>query len=243
MHFSGGPFDFTPGIYVREAEGFLGGGAVSAEDIFAMRRPGLVRTRNRRDAAREPALEGFIYAPTPSMLGTLIDSLQRILPGDDDLGWLSWTEFGRPWRRALVKRNGAVQIVRRGSTGFADFTIEFRADDQRVYAGDEEQTAWASTVTINHYGTYPAPVVIRVRGVHTGGYTITGPGGRVDVTRDLVDGVWHKYDADTGIFYVAGTPVNQGVARRDPLELPPGQHTFATSAGELQVTYSETYLP
>ncbi|QLD10888.1 hypothetical protein [Microbacterium oleivorans] len=101
------------------------------------------------------------------------------------------------------------------------------------------------TVLAVHRGNFPARPRLRVYGDAGGGYTITGPGGRlIVITRPLVAGQPHTFDTATGRLTIGGARALGGIARSDLFTLPPtSATTISVSNGlTLQVLGNETYL-
>lgn len=238
--FDGREFTLEPGVYFSDIDGVDGGGEVSYSDLSNRNRVGVVDTEGRRDSPRIITLTGFVYDPNPRSHERRVSQIAHILAAG--AGWMSWQKENTA-RRARVRRFGGWNPVRDGN-GFTDFTISFRAPDQRIF-GDATTSPWVTgSVTLPHYGGYPAPVTLRVRGTSSGGWVATGPTGTVVVSRALASGQPHEYLGDEGVLLVNGAAVTSGVARSDVFEAPPGACTFEVSNGlEFQVSFPETYAP
>lgn len=242
VEFTGRRFRWEPGVYVQTLDGVDGGGATTFDSVG--RGVGVLDLPNRRESPRLITIAGFIYERSEWLMQQRIDRLSALLSEDDSTATLVWEMRGEV-RRAVVRRHAWTPPRRRpGEASFADFSFTFRASDQRIY-GMPETSAWGSTVPVVHWGGYPAPVVVEVRGNSGAGYTITGPRGRVArVTRQIVAGESHTYDADTGVLRVGGAPQTEGVARSDQIEIPYGKHLFQVDNGcELRVTFAPTWAP
>lgn len=242
--FWGDSFDYRPGFYVTDISGLSSGAAVTYSNVARGLGPGVYDSDNRREDARVPAMTGFAYGRTAAELGGLVDQFGALLVQDGAVGQFSWTEYGAEWRRINVRRFGTPEIVRDGSTGFADFTLSLRASDQRIY-GEPLDTPWGQTTVGDNRGAYPAPVVLEVRGNSGSGWTATGPLDRlVTVTTPVTPGATHRYDGDTGTLYVGGTARTTGVTRSDMFEMPPGPFTISVSDGcEIRALYASTWAP
>lgn len=238
--FQGG-WGVEPGFYLTSVSGLLSGGDVSSDSI-PTRGPGVFSTPSRRDDPRIVEFKGEIEDSSMWSLGRRMADLSGLLVEEDDQDELSWYEFG-VLRHVLVRRGAGWDIRRDRGVPKGFFTVRFRAPDQRVY-GERGTTAWGQSVECRNDGTYPAPVVIEIRGT-AAGYTISGPRSRVvQVTRSISSGAPHTYDGDTGLLTVDGVAQMTGVARSDALEIPPGTHTVSVSAGcEIRVTCAPTWVP
>lgn len=240
--FTGRRFQWKPGVYVKTLDGVDSGGDTTFDSVF--RGVGVLDLPNRRQAPRLITVAGFIYERSELEMQKRIDQVSALLSEDDSTANLDWEMRGEV-RRAKVRRHAWAPPRRRpGEASFADYSFTFRASDQRIY-GARETSAWGSAVSVAHFGGYPAPVLIEVRGNSETGYTITGPRGRVArVTRPIASGEQHTYDADTGVLRVGGTPQTEGVARSDQIEIPYGAHLFQVDNGcELRVTFAPTWAP
>ena len=244
VQFSGRPFDYKPGFFVREVEGLTSGAAVAASGVARTRGPGSIYTPGRRSDERGITFRGFAWGGTQHGLQQLNEQMSSILTEEDAFDELNFRELGE-WRWVTVGRSGRWAFDRRKRTGFADYQITFRAPDQRIYGSALETSGWGQSVTVVNRGPYPAPVSLTVRGASGSGYTVNGPRStQVVVTRALAAGTPHQYDGDTGILSVAGAPQATGVTRSDRLEVPFGTHTFSVSAGaEISVSGATTYVP
>lgn len=242
--FWGDVFDYRPGFYVTDVTGLSSGAAVTYSNTPSSFGPGVYDSDNRREDARVPRIQGFAYGRNATELGALVDQFGALLVQDDAVGEFSWTEYGAERRRIDVRRFGTPEVIRDGSSGFADFTLSLRASDQRVY-GEPLDTGWGQTVEGDNRGAYPAPVVLEVRGNSGSGWTAYGPRDRlVIVTTPVTPGTTHQYDGDTGLLMVGGTARTTGVTRSDMFEMPPGHFTITVSDGcEIRAHYASTWAP
>ena len=246
VSFSGRPFDYRTGFFVRSFDGHLSGGQVAYRNVTTRRRRGVLSVPGSRDSPRRFVLSGFAWAQHPGMLENLGVQLGSILADETSQGVLSWSDLG-VHRRAAVFRESAT-FVRRGSSAFADWSLTLRAPDQAIL-GDALQPAkdtpvWGQSVRMVNRGTHAARVTASVRGSRAG-YTIAGPGGaRAVITAALTPGALHLYDGDTGALYIGGAVQDTGVSVSDVLELPHGVHEFTVSAGaEISIAGHDTYIP
>lgn len=238
-----GGFGPEPGYYLSEVDGLLSGGEVTADNIPHGFGPGAHDTDNRRDDPRIITMRGIIVATSMSHLGNMIDELGALLVEEADRAPMVWTEFGR-WRTTAVRRGAGWSIVVNRATGTAQFTIRFRAPDQRIYAAESQVTPWGIEVAVINRGTYPAPVVAEVRG-NSAGYVLYGPREAAAViTRPITPGSVHRYYGDTGLLEVDGAPQTTGVNRSDQLLIPRGAFTFVVTNGcEVRISWADTWNP
>lgn len=132
----------------------------------------------------------------------------------------------------------------RPGRGVAEWACSWWFPDPRKY-GKLRTFGPASSVQVMHRGNFAALPVLTVTGTSAGGYTITGPGGRVIViSRALAAGSPHKFDMRTGRLWVGSTRVLSGIARADLFTIPPGMPatTVSVSAGSLQVKVEDTFI-
>lgn len=242
VEFTGRRFRWEPGVYVKTFDGVDSGGETTFDSVY--RGVGVLDLPNRRQAPRLITVVGFIYERSEWAMQKRIDQLSALLSEDDSTATLVWEMRGET-RQAVVRRHAWAPPRRRaGEASFSDYSLTFRASDQRIF-GPLETSPWGAAVTVVHRGGYPAPVVVEVRGDSPGGYTITGPRARIArVTLPIVPGQSHTYDADTGVLRVGGAPQTQGVVRSDQIEIPYGMHQFQVDSGcELRVRFAPTWAP
>lgn len=148
------------------------------------------------------------------------------------------SEWGTVWLDA--RRHGKPDVKHEVWGRLGRFQVQFFAPDPRKY-GETRKTGSSSTVQVFHYGNYAASPVLTVAGASPGGYTITGPGGRLYVvTRPLVAGQPHTIDMATGWLSVGGVVTPGGVGRADTWSVPPGTRTAMSVSGGLQLTVDVT---
>ena len=242
--FSGRPFDYQTGFYVRTIAGLLDGGTITDQENPRSYGPGTLATPGVRGSARGITITGFAYGNTPGTLAALVEQFGGILADERETGALSFRELGR-WRHLIVKRGRTFNIARRGRDLIAPYTLALLADDQRIYGDAMESTSWGTSCEVINRGTYPAPVVVEIRGSAAGGYTINGPdGAQVIVSRALASGEPHRYDSDEATLTIGGVAQATGLTRADRLEAKPGVRGFSVSGGaELRVIGNDTYNP
>lgn len=242
IEFTGRRFRWEPGVYVVTFDGHDGGGETAFQSIPSG--AGILDTGNRRESPRIFTITGFIFERSEWALQQRIQELAALLGEDDDTADLVWQLNGESRWASVRRHRFPPPKRRRGPAAFADFTLSLRASDQRIY-GDRIREGWGTAVEVDHFGGYPAPALIEVRGSSGTGYTITGPRGKIArVTRPIVDSAVHLYDGDTGVLRVAGVAQTSGVSRSDRIEIPVGAHQFTVDNGcELRVTFAPTWAP
>lgn len=242
VSFTGRRFRWEPGVYVVSFDGPDSGGETTYQNLPGG--VGILDTSNRREAPRMFTIAGFIYERSERALQAQMDRLAALLGEDDSVERLSWNLRGEQ-RWARVRRQSWAPPRRRaGDAAFADYTLQLRANDQRIF-GTRTRSEWGTSVSVTHRGGFPAPVKIDVRGVSGTGYTVSGPRGKkVRVTRVITSGSLHTYDGDTGILRVDDVPQVEGVSRSDRIEIPFGTHQLSVDNGcELRVTFAPTWAP
>lgn len=242
VEFTGRRFRWEPGVYVVTFDGTDSGGNTAFQTLASG--IGIIDASNRRETPRIFTISGFIYERSEWALQQRIDQLSALLAGDDDTDTLSWHLRGQRRWAHVRRHNWAPPRHRAGDIAIADFTLQLRASDQRIF-GPTQPSGWGSSLTLSHRGGFPAPVILEVRGNSAGGYTATGPGGKiVRVTRPITPDAPHTYDADTGVLRVAGVAQTEGITRSDQIEMPVGRHQFSVDSGcEMRVTFAPTWAP
>jgi len=166
--------------------------------------------------------------------GLLADGRSGLFTFDEDGSELEMT----------VRLYGQPRFKFRGSTLRADWSFKFRAANPRMYGVTHTYGPDAAVSSIQHDGNFPASPVLTVAGSDGGGYTLTGPGGRlVTVTEPLVTGHPHTIDFATGGLYVDGARVLGGVSVYQPWAVPAGVDvSCSVDAGTVQVEVRDTFL-
>lgn len=117
---------------------------------------------------------------------------------------------------------GKVTAARFRNYGFAPegtWALEVTCEDPRKYG---EMRAFPDGATAVHYGNFPATPRLMI-GAGSGGYTVTGPGGRVVTVNATAPTAAHYIDfADGGLFTAAGARVPRTITVYQPWEIPPG---------------------
>ncbi|MHC9046814.1 hypothetical protein ACYX8G_19690 [Microbacterium saperdae] len=186
-------------------------------------------------SGRLVTIDGEIYTADYREQEIATDRLRGLLAGGGT-GQLTVTT-GLRSTYATVQRNGAptIRLDRWGL--LATYQVQFWAVDPRRYSVDMESTGPASSITVTNEGNIEALPVLHITGAAAGGYTISGPGGKlIVVSRPLVSGVPHRFEMRTARLYVGGTQVVGGVSRADLFDIPPARPTgtqLSVSAGAL----------
>lgn len=129
----------------------------------------------------------------------------------------------------------------------ASFLIQFVRPDPCKY-GKQRVSGPATSVTVNHFGNFPAAPVIDVTGSMPSGYTINGPDGKqFVVTQALAAGQTHRIDMTTGRLFLNGALTVRGVGRAQTWTVPPGQEVAmslvpVSGSGSMTVTVLDTFI-
>jgi hypothetical protein len=122
------------------------------------------------------------------------------------------------------------------------YSFEVWAPDPRMYGQVHEYAAGEAAV---QYGNFPARPRLLV-GAGSGGYTITGPGGKRVVTNQYAITDAHYIDfASGGVFFSSGVRSSGDLTVYQPWEVPPGlPGVKATISGSrsLKVQVSDTFV-
>lgn len=109
--------------------------------------------------------------------------------------------------------------VPQGFSPEGNWAVTVECDDPRVY-GDVHDFEDEPAV---NYGNFPARPVLVVSGSRSGGYTVTGPGGRrVVVSRSLASSAPHSIDFARGGLYVRGVRQSRAITVYEPWTVDPG---------------------
>lgn len=168
--------------------------------------------------ARLITMSGWCRARELAMLGHRRNELMSLL-ADGVQGRVEVTEYGETtW--ANVRLYGTPTFKRRGSTGYADWSLKLRAVDPRRYGAVHEYPAGVAAV---QYGNFPARPQLIVSGSSSGGYTVTGPNGRrIVVTRPITSGSPHTIDFATGGLFIGGVRQSRSISVYQPWTIGPG---------------------
>lgn len=160
-----------------------------------------------------------------SILGVLADGSSGRMTVDD--------ESGSTWRDVrLVSCSDPEDLDELSAT----FSMTFWSADPRRYGDVRDFAAGAPAV---HYGNFPATPRLMV-GAGTGGYTVTGPGGRV-VTVTTAPAGAHEIDFATAGLFLGGVRQSNAIGTYQPWTIPPGlPGVTATISGARTLTQRVT---
>ncbi|MEU4016175.1 hypothetical protein AB0E56_13030 [Microbacterium sp. NPDC028030] len=122
------------------------------------------------------------------------------------------------------------------------FLVQMVAADPRKYGEVRDFPAGSAAI---HYGNFPATPRLMV-GAGSGGYTVTGPGGRVITVNSNAPAEAHSIDFVTGgLFNGAGGRVPNAITVYQPWSIPvglPGVTATITGSRSLAQRVTETYI-
>lgn len=187
-------------------------------------------------------LSGWVFEADEDDLEARRNQLMGIL-ADGRSGTITVKEYGTTLT-ATVRLWGDPRFKRRGDTGYADWSIRFRAPNPRKYGATHNYGPGSTVNDIEHDGNFPASSVLTVAGSSGGGYTVTGPGGRViTVVEPLVSGHPHTIDLSTSALVVDGARVIGGISVFEPWTVPVGSSiSVSVSAGTVAPAVKDTYV-
>lgn len=116
-----------------------------------------------------------------------------------------------------VRLASATQITQLDATT-ARFLVTFWAPDPRMYG---EVREFASGVAAVHYGNFPATPRLLI-GAGSGGYTVSGPGGRRVVVTSAPSGAHYIDFASGGLFTASDVRQVGAISIYQPWTVPPG---------------------
>lgn len=242
--FAGRRFDWTPGFYVTEVEGLLGGGSTRYESIASGVGDGLGEedVENVRTDPRIITLTGFLYERSLPMLGRKIRQLDGLL--GRRAGSFVWDEFGETFRTRARRGNGG-RIKRRGASGFADFTIRFRAPSQ-AYFGESRSAGPGTTLELVNRGNDDALPLLKVTGSMPSGYRLVGAGATYAVAQALATGQTHTVDMTDRILLRDGLAQPGGASSPREISIPASgslslQLIPNAGTGQVSADWSDTY--
>ncbi len=210
----GEPFE---GFALREFEGWSDAPSVRGDPIERPAQHGDFDTPITR-GPRLVTASGWCRAYTPEKLRHFANQLTGLL-ADGQSGQLVVDEWAEA-QHAQVRLYGDPRFSRRGSSGYADWSLKLRAVDPRKYG--EVHDFPGGTVAVNR-GNFPARPQLIVSGTAAAGYTVTGPGGRrVVVTKALTSGAPHAIDFAKGGLWVGGVRQLRAITIYQPWEIAPG---------------------
>lgn len=121
-----------------------------------------------------------------------------------------------------TRADGAVTAAMFRNHGFAPegtWTLEVTCEDPRIYGETRDFPAGAAAV---HYGSFEARPRLMIS-AGSGGYTVTGPGGRVVTVNVNAPTAAHYIDfAEGGLFTAASVRVPNTITVYQPWKIPPG---------------------
>ncbi|MDJ1113241.1 hypothetical protein [Microbacterium dauci] len=248
LTFVGRDFDHQPGYYVTGVEGLILGGSTSYEQLASGGRysDGELDLPNDRTGPRIITLTGFAYGRTMWELGRLLIALSGALAERNDVGPFDWLEFGERFS-TLVRRGTNAPARRRGSTGFADFTIRFRAPSQRVYGASRGLIGPASAITLENRGNFHTLPIITITGNMPGGYQLTAAGFEYVVEQALAPGQTHTVDMRDRILLRNGVAQPGAVSKAERIAIPAGHLRTITldpvsGSGQISAVEFDTYI-
>lgn len=231
--------DFT--INAGGLQGWFSGGASMRRDVEdrptshgQFGAPGYLSGRIVRIVGKLHASSPFDYERKAGRLAAVLadgEAAQMVVQGAETT-------------RALVYRSATPDINPIVYGELAEFELELWSPDPRRYGESRDFTGAAAY----HRGTFPALPILTVTGNMPGGYSITGPGGRVySVTAGLPAGSTDQIDMRTGWLKRNGADLGGATGRADTWAIPPGvqvTHTLSpvSGSGQLTATLTDTYV-
>lgn len=186
---------------------------------------------------------GYVVADSAQELNRMGDRHAGLLAGGD-LGRLTVEDEGeRRWMRVRLHGTPEFEPTYKAR---ADFGLELRAPDPRMFGKPESITA--PVVSVVNRGNFRSTPKITISGSGTNDYAVYGPGGRLwRVTRDLVAGHPHTLDFDNLALLVDGVEVTDGLTEADPFACPPNKATTITfdangNTATMNVTHYPTWI-
>lgn len=192
-------------------------------------------------APRVIAISGHMSAPNPERLEHLTARLTGLLAFGESERLVVDGPMGERW--CDVRLGSATQVTQLDHTT-ARFLLTLWAPNPRMYGRVRD---FPAGVPAFHYGNFPANPELIVTGPKSGGYTITGPGGRqYIVSQDLAAGQTHTIDMLTGWLYLDGSLQSGAVVQARTWGIPSGSsgavHTITGSTGSLTVRVTDTFV-
>lgn len=123
-----------------------------------------------------------------------------------------------------------------------EYEFHVRAPDPRLYG--EIQSFAGSSLTVHHYGNFPAWPTVVVDGPRSAPYSVSGPEGRmVTVTQPLLSGQSHRIDFASGGLYLDGVRQQGKLLRFQPWSIPSGRVVpMSIDQGSMTVIVTDTYI-
>lgn len=192
-------------------------------------------------SGRMVTLTGQIHASSPFDFEKRLAALSAVLA---DGGEAPLVVQAEETTRAVVSRwdEPETRVLVYGR--LAEYKLRLWSPDPRRYGESRNFNGAASY----HRGTFPALPVLTVTGNMPGGYSISGPDGRVyTVTAGLPAGSVDRIDMRTGWLKRNGVDLGGATGRADTWAIPPGAqvtHTLTpvSGSGQLTVTVTDTYV-
>lgn len=238
--FEGDPID--PGrCFMIEPDGWSGwddGTTVRREDVSRPGAHGSFGFQGQRDA-RVIRVSGWILARSPQELQQMRNQLTGVL-ASGGYGRLSVDQpLGSTWADVMLSDMPVVK-VRGHSELEASFQIQFWAPNPRKFG---EVRDFAAGVPATHFGNFPATPRLLI-GAGAGGYTVTGPGGRV-VTVGTAPAGAHEIDFENGGLFLNGVRQTNAIDVYRPWKIPvgiPGVAASISGARSLTQRVPDTYI-
>lgn len=235
IEFQGWPADHHGDWFVLDADGiksFWGGVDVRREEVVrpsahgSFDMPGYL-------SSRVIPVSGHMSSRTPEGLEHMQARLSGLLSDGSSDRLTIEGPLGARW--CDVRLASATQITQLDATT-ARFLVTFWSADPRTYGRVQD---FATGVSSIHYGNFPATPRLLI-GAGSGGYTVTGPGGRV-VTAVTAPAGAHEIDFSTGGMYLAGVRQVGAIGVYQPWTIPPGlPGVTATISGSRSLTQRVT---
>lgn len=233
------PQDRTEGFMLTEFEGW--------NDAPSARSDSVARPNSHGDfalpATRGPRLitmSGWCRAFSSEKQGRLRSRFLGVL-ADGRFGQVTVEEFGETMR-ATVQLYGDPRFRKRGSSGYADWSLALRAPNPRKFGETHEYAAGEGAF---HRGNFPATPVFTIEGPQPA-YTISAGGKQYTVSTALPSGSTDVIDMSNGWCRRNGTILRSGVSRADTWTVPPGLpalvHTFSGDSSRFVVNLADTYI-
>lgn len=216
IDFQGWPADHHGDWFILDAEGirsFWGGVDVRREDIArpsahgSFDLPGFL-------SPRVIPISGHMSSRTPEGLEHMQARLSGLLADGSAARLTIEGALGSRW--CDVRLASATQITQLDSTT-ARFLVTFWAADPRTYGEARDVAAGVAAVQYGNFKATPRLIV----GAGSGGYTVTGPNGRVVTVTTAPTGA-HEIDFATAGLYLDGVRQSNAIGTYQPWTIPPG---------------------
>lgn len=185
-------------------------------------------------AQRTINISGTILAGSAAELQYMKDQLAGVLAAGASGKLTVDDESGTTWRNV---RLAAVADPEDLDDESATYGLTFWAADPRRYG---EARTFAAGGLAYHYGNFPATPRLLV-GAGSGGYTITGPGGRVVTVNSNAPSSAHSIDFVTGgLFNASGGRVANAITVYQPWTVAPGAQVSVSITGSRSLSQRVT---